>query len=112
MNKVYILKKNHEIEQLIRYKHSVGNRFFSIYYKKDVDTKIVVSVSKKIGKAVERNYQKRIVKEILRKNISQIKNMHILISVKILSLELNYEEKSREVCKLIRKIKGDKDEFN
>ena len=112
MNKTYILKKNHDIEKLIKYKHSVGNRFFSIYYKRCDDIKVVVSVSKKIGKAVIRNHQKRIVKEILRKNMALLNGLHLLISVKIPSLELSYEEKNKEISKLIKKIKGDKNEFN
>ena len=82
MNRQYSLKKNHDIEKLVRGKVSVGNRYFAIYYRKINDTKIAFSVSKKNGNAVVRNYQKRVVKEIVRELFEYVENYKMLIVVK------------------------------
>lgn len=105
MNKQYILKKNHDIDSLVKMKQSVGNTYFAIYYRKSESLRIVVSVSKKLGKAVVRNYQKRVIKEILRKNMGLIPSVDMLLVVKFNSLNLTYQEKSNEIIKLIKKFK-------
>ena len=105
MNKQYILKKNHDIDSLVKFKQNVGNTYYAIYYRKSESLQVVVSVSKKLGKAVVRNYQKRVMKEILRKNINLIPFVKMLIVVKKNSLGLSYFEKENEIKKLINKIK-------
>lgn len=117
MNKCYILKKNEDIKELFSQKKSVGNRYFSIYYDKgyhkndeDINLKMVVSVSKKVGKAHLRNYLRRVMKEIVRKNIEDFNNLRLLIVVKRNAVELSYVEKEKELLKLIKKIRGIKDE--
>lgn len=117
MNKCYILKKNEDIKELFCKKKSVGNRYFSIYYDKvyhknddDINLKMVVSVSKKVGKAHLRNYLRRVMKEIVRKNIEDFNNLSLLIVVKKNAIELSYIEKEKELLKLIKKIRGIKDE--
>ena len=84
MNKQYILKKNHDIDSLVRLKQSVGNTYYAIYYRKSESLRVVVSVSKKLGKAVVRNYQKRVMKEILRNNIELIPSVDMLLVIKFL----------------------------
>lgn len=105
MNKQYILKKNHDIDSLVKEKQSVGNTYFAIYYRKSESLQIVVSVSKKLGKAVVRNYQKRVIKEILRKNMELIPSVDMLVVVKFNSLNLTYQEKENEIIKLIKRFK-------
>ena len=105
MNKQYILKKTHDIDSLVKEKQSVGNTYFAIYYRKSESLKIVVSVSKKLGKAVVRNYQKRVMKEILRKNMELIPSVDMLVVVKLNSLNLTYQEKETEIIKLIKRFK-------
>lgn len=105
MNKQYILKKNHDIDSLVKEKQSVGNTYFAIYYRKSESLQIVVSVSKKLGKAVVRNYQKRVIKEILRKNMELIPYVDMLVVVKFNSLNLTYQEKENEIIKLIKRFK-------
>lgn len=105
MNKQYILKKNHDIDSLVKEKQSVGNTYFAIYYRKSESLQIVVSVSKKLGKAVVRNYQKRVMKEILRKNMELIPSVDMLVVVKFNSLNLTYQEKENEIIKLIKRFK-------
>ena len=74
MNKKYILKKNYEIEKLVQRKNSVGNKYYAAYFikTKEQNPSIAFSISKKIGNAVVRNYEKRVVKEIIRKEINKL----------------------------------------
>ena len=110
MNKKYSLKKSHDIELLIKKKQSVGNRYFVIYYDYNDEIKIAISISKKVGKAVVRNYNKRVMREIVRSNIELFKGLACLIVIKEKSTELNYTEKCDEIIKLLNKIKGDKND--
>lgn len=105
MNRKITLKKNHDIEKLVKMKKSVGNAFYAIYYKAADEKKIAISVSKKLGKAVLRNYQKRVVKEILRINFSLVGDYHFLLVIKKSSFALSYQKKEIEIIKLLEKMK-------
>lgn len=106
MNRNYSLKKNYEIEKLVKSKISVGNNFFAIYYRKQVNiTEIAISVSKRNGNAVERNYQKRVVKEIVRENLQKLQGYRLLIVVKQLSKSLTFTEKKENLEKLFKRIR-------
>ena len=108
MNKNYILKKSHEIEELIKKKQSVGSKYYCAYYAKSEDTKIGISVSKKLGKANVRNYQKRVTREILREQISKLEGFRILLVVKATSLDLNFEEKQKQIGYVLDKVLSNK----
>lgn len=106
MNRKYSLKKNYEIEKLVRAKVSVGNKYFAIYYRKhNLNTEIAISVSKKNGNAVERNYQKRVIKEIVRKNLQDLIGYRMLIVVKQMSKSLTFTEKKEILEKLFKQIR-------
>lgn len=106
MNRKYSLKKNYEIEKLVRAKVSVGNKYFAIYYSKhNLNTEIAISVSKKNGNAVERNYQKRVIKEIVRKNLQDLIGYRMLIVVKQMSKSLTFTEKKEILEKLFKQIR-------
>ena len=106
MNKQYRLKKSFEIEKLVKKRISVGNIYFAIYYNLSSNntTRVAISVSKKLGNAVVRNKEKRILREIIRENIDTIKGLDILIVEKGKTLSLSFEEKRNEINKLINKI--------
>lgn len=106
MKKKYILKKNHDIEKLVRKRVSVGNKNYLIYYEKGIDTKVCISISKKLGKAYIRNYQKRILKEILRKNFSLLVGYHFIIVIKKNSMDLPFQEKEKEIEKLLLRMRN------
>ena len=106
MNKQYRLKKSFEIEKLVKKRISVGSSYFVIYYNisSDKRTRVAFSVSKKLGNAVERNHEKRVLREIIREVIDTIKELDILIVEKSKALDMSYEEKRIEIKRLIRKI--------
>lgn len=105
MNRDYSLKKNQDIEKLVRYKVSVGNKYYAIYYHQyEGKPQIAFSVSKKNGNAVVRNHQKRIVKEIIRQNLDKFNNMKALIVIKKTSIDLSFDEKKTQLENLINKI--------
>lgn len=105
MNKQISLKKNHEIQQLVSKKRSVGNKFYAVYYELGDETKIAISISKKICKAHDRNYNKRVIREILRKNIELCEQIKFLIVIKEKSIALSFEEKEKEIKNLLKRIK-------
>ena len=110
MNRKYSLKKNHDIEKLVRSKCSVGNKYFAIYYHLiKNNTQIAFSISKKYGKAFERNYGKRVTKEIIRNLLKQgviSKDMEykMLFVIKPSSKELTFEEKEKQIKYVIKQF--------
>ena len=106
MNKQYRLKKSFEIEKLVKKRISVGSSYFVIYYNisSDKRTRVAFSVSKKLGNAVERNHEKRVLREIIREVIDTIKELDILIVEKMKALNLSFVEKKIEITRLLNKI--------
>ena len=105
MNRQYSLKKNYDIQKIMSKRQSVGSSFYAIYYDFFDDIKVAVSISKKLGKAHVRNYNKRVTKEIIRKNKSLLSNKHLLIIIKEKSMNLSFQEKEREILKLLKRIR-------
>ena len=68
------------------------------------NTRVAISVSKKLGNAVIRNKEKRIIREIIRENFDSINCLDILIVEKVKALSLSFEEKKMEIIKLVNKI--------
>ncbi|MGI6710195.1 MAG: ribonuclease P protein component [Bacilli bacterium] len=106
MNKIYTLKKNHQIKALLDKKQTIGNKYYVVYYlKHDLDKPLfAISISKKFGNAVKRNYYKRVLKEILRQEIDFLKGYSFLIIAKTSIIDLSFEEKSNELKSLLNKI--------
>ena len=106
MNKQYRLKKTFEIERLFKKRQSVGNMFFAIYYdnlSEDI-LKIAFSVSKKLGNAVVRNKEKRILREIMRNNIKKMSGLKLLVVERKDALGLSFNQKEKEITRLLEKI--------
>ena len=106
MNQKYVLKHNEDIEKLVSKKSSVGNKYYAIYFDcDDSDVKVAVSVSKKCGSAPTRNYEKRVVREIIRTcELERIKGYKCLIVIKKDAINLSYDLKKLEINQLITKM--------
>ena len=100
MNQKYILKKNEEVVLVIKAGVKKVCDHIIIYNKdnKLTNSRFCVSVSKKIGNAVERNRLKRQVKDIIMKNMVT-KNKDYVIILSSSFKELSFEEKKQEILK-------------
>lgn len=103
MNKKYIIRKNEEIQKIIKNSKKIINKFFIIYYSKNAYNynRYCISVGKKIGKANVRNLSKRRIKDILMKNnINLSKDYVIILRVNILNL--TYIQMKEELIKILK----------
>ena len=67
MKKEYRIKKNIEIENILKGRAKTGNKNYIIYIKENSEAnhfRLAMSVSKKIGNAVVRNRSKRLIKQV------------------------------------------------
>jgi ribonuclease P protein component len=108
MNRIYSLKSNVEIEKIVKAKQSVGNKYYAIYYQKTDGFKVAVSPSKRFKTAVERNYEKRVSKEILRPIIPNLSGLKLLLVIKPTVRELDFAQKKEQIIFLLNKIKKEK----
>lgn len=103
MNKKFIIRKNEEIQKIIKKSKKIINKYFIIYYSPNFYNynRYCISVSKKIGKANIRNLYKRRIKDILMKNnINLSKDYVIILRVSILTL--TYIQIKDELVKILK----------
>ena len=106
INKEYSIKKSQEIEEIIKKKNSVGNKYFVIYTMENNETshfRFALSIGKKYGIAVLRNKMKRRVREVIRNNLNLIKNKDYVFVIKPLSKELDFLEIEKNIIYLLKK---------
>lgn len=106
MNNKFILKKK-EIDLIFRFKKNVKNYFFTLYYFKNNNLahfKFALSISKKYGKAHERNLIKRRLRMILRYYMSYIDSKaSFVLVIKPSAKKLNFLELEKKVLILFKK---------
>lgn len=107
MKKEEVVKKNREFDAIIKNGLFKKNNEFVIYYI-DNDKKLNrfgISVSKKIGNAVTRNYYKRIIRNICdkSKNLYSNNKDYIIIMRKGLTT-LSFDESYQSMNDLLKKI--------
>ena len=107
MKKEEVVKNNRDFDNIIKKGKYIKNNEYVIYYidnGKEKD-RFGISVSKKIGNAVKRNYYKRIIRNICdnSKNLYSKRKDYIIIMRKGLTL-LNYSEACESMNDLLKKI--------
>ncbi len=106
MKKKYIIRKNEEIQKIVKNSKKIVNKYFIVYFKENELSynRYCVSVSKKIGKAHTRNLFKRRVKDILMKNNINNSKDYVIILRNVV-INISYEKMQYELLDI---LKGDK----
>ncbi|SFI19744.1 ribonuclease P protein component [Tindallia magadiensis] len=106
MKPVPTIKKNKEFRSIYQKGKSVANRNLVLYYRKNpqVETRIGITVSKKVGKSVVRNKVKRRLKEILREKGDQLPKGYDLVWIARISCsEADYHTLQKAVTHLLNR---------
>ena len=113
MKKSLRIKKNEEIEKIIKQRNTVGDKYFVIYQSNSELThfRVGLSVSKKFGNAVQRNLVKNRIRNVLME--FKFVNKDIFIVIKPTVNTLTFEEIRKDVIKLLHRanlIIGEQDD--
>lgn len=107
MKKEEVVKNNREFDYIIKNGKYRKNNEYVIYYIENNKeyNRFGISVSKKIGNAVTRNYYKRVIRNICDKSKNLYSNSkdYIIIMRKGLTL-LSFEEAYQSINDLLKKI--------
>ena len=104
LNKNDIIKKSSEYKQIISSGLRLSSKHLTLYFIDAMELKFGFAVSKQIGKAVKRNFVKRRIKEILRKNKQLLPGKkHIILLAKRGTERTNYKQLTDESCRLFKK---------
>ena len=107
MKKDYRVKKSQDFDNIIRKKKSFANRQFVIYYQENKldHMRLGISVSKKLGKAHERNKLKRYVRESFKTRKDFLKNYDIIIIVRPAAKGLSFLEFGSSIDHVLKRSK-------
>ena len=107
MKKEYRVKKSQDFDNIIRNKQSFANRQFVIYYQENKldHMRLGISVSKKLGKAHERNRLKRYVRESFKTRKDFLKNYDIIIIVRPAAKGLSFLEFGSSIDHVLKRSK-------
>ena len=107
MKKEYRVKKSQDFDNIIRKKQSFANRQFVIYYQENKldHMRLGISVSKKLGKAHERNKLKRYVRESFKTRKDFLKNYDIIIIVRPAAKGLSFLEFGNSIDHVLKRSK-------
>ena len=106
LKKQYRLRRNADFRRIYRQSKSFSTKYLVLYAHKAKDKGIRVgfSVSKKIGKANIRNYYKRRLSEIIRRNFDKIEAGYELVFIARVPIkELSFYELEQNVLALLKK---------
>ena len=107
MKKINIVKKNEDFKKTIDLNQCLKNRYLLIHYgSNDLDIyRFGISVSKKIGNSVTRNYYKRIIRNICDNHKKLYsKGKDYIIILRKACIEMNYSELEESFLQLINII--------
>ena len=114
MKKLNIIKKQDEIDNVIKQGTMFKNKFYFVYKLYNKDNKyyrFCICVSKKLGNAVIRNKNKRQIKDIIDKSnfIFSREYDYVIILRKEISLA-SFEEKKKYLLEILCKLEGERNE--
>ncbi len=113
MKKEYRLKKSHEIAAVVQKRERIGGEYYTLYYNfTQKRGRIAISVNKKFGNAVERNYAKRIVREIFKNELLDLPQCDIVVVVKATSKVASFDKKAKELLYQLNKLKRKENSLN
>ncbi len=105
MKKQYSLKSKVAFNKVLNRGKKINSPYFLISYVPADDFKIGISVPKKLGNAVFRNYNKRVIKQIIPKLDIYTTGANIVIVVREKFINLTIEQKTQFLSENLRKIK-------
>ena len=114
MKKLNIIKKQSEIDHIIKNGKMYKNRYYflyNIYNKENKYYRFCICVSKKLGNAVTRNKNKRQVKDIIDKSnlVFPRDNDYVIILRKEINT-LSFDDKKKYLLEILCKLEGEKNE--
>ena len=107
MKKINIIKKNEDFKKIIDMNNCYKNNCLIIHYGNNnlEYYRFGISVSKKIGNAVTRNYYKRVIRNIVDNHKKLYsKGKDYIIILRKACIEMNYSEIEQSFLQLINKI--------
>jgi len=106
-NRTHGLKKDSDFRKVYKHGKSFANRYLVMYIlnNKSENSRIGISVSKKVGKAIIRNKVRRRIKEAYRLNIDEkIKNGYDIVFIARVAIkDADYVDIEKSMKHLIRK---------
>ena len=112
MKKLNIIKKQEEINNVIKNGKIIKSKLFNVYYIYNKDGKyhrFCICVSKKLGNAVVRNKNKRQIKDIIDKSnlVFPRQYDYVIILKKDINL-VSFSEKKDSLLKILCQLEGEK----
>lgn len=108
MDKNFRIKKSKEIEQIMNCKKTYSSNIFRIFIKQNDETghfRYAISVGKKIGNAVNRNYQKRRIRMLFNNYKDKIpSNLDIFLIAKSNINDVDFSDLEKNFLYLLNKI--------
>ncbi len=103
MKRAFSIKNTASFSYIRRKGKSFDGRFVYLKSVPAATLKLGVSVSKKVGKAVDRNLLKRRIKEIFVENSPRLKKSNIIITIKEGCLNSSFADLKQDVESLFEK---------
>ena len=108
MKKTKMLKKNYEFKDVLNRGKYYSGKYIIIYIKKNRKNinLLGIAISSKLGKAVKRNYLKRLIRENYRKIENRIKTGYSMVFLWKKNQEIdqaNYKDVEKDIKKIFEK---------
>lgn len=102
------IKKKKDFEKIYKDGKRIRSKYYNcLYLKNDLNNnRLGIIVRKNIGKAVERNYEKRVIREAFRTN-KHILNNNYDILITVVKKETVYIEKYKDIEAVLKRIRED-----